>query len=443
MDFAQDVGRGLGKDWFGVLFRRKYPELKDVIEKTQKWFPRIFPGCRYTDDDHTWTFAGGEQLLLRFIEREKDYLNYHGWSIPWLGFEELTNWPNDGPFTLMISTNRTSNPKVRRRIRSTTNPYGVGHTWVKSRYRLPIPPDRLIGPIIKDALDRDGKPTHWRVAVRGRLEQNAVMLHATPEYSQDIGAAARNPEMLKAWLDEDWEVVAGAMVGDVWNQKIHVVPDFPLSKIPAGWYVDRSYDHGQSRPFSVGWWAESNGERFTWNGFTYGSVRGDLYRIGEWYGWVKDRPNEGLNMTAREIARGILKREAQMGLAGRVKPGPADTQIFDNSELREDGEKVRSVASDMEKEGVKWKHADKGQGTRKQGWQQLRTALTNAKAPRELPGVFALESCTDGYIRTIPEMPRDDDDLDDVDDKSEDHVGDEVRYRLRFSRIAPAAGWVW
>ena len=444
MDFARDVGRGLGPDWRGVLFRRSYKELGDVIEKTKKWFPRIFPGAVYNETDHFWRFPADEALLLRHFERDSDYNSYHGHAYPWIGWEELCNWSTDVPFISMISTNRSANPRVRKRIRATANPYGVGHNWVKLRYKLPILPGRIIGPVIKDAVDREGKPVHWRVAVRGTLAENKVLLYADPNYGQSIGAAAQNESQLKAWREGDWDVVAGGMFDDVWNQAIHVVPDFPLHKIPAGWYVDRSYDHGQSKPFSVGWWAESNGEPFTWNGRTYGQKRGDLYRIAEWYGCVKDRPNEGLNMPAGAIAQGIAKRETTMRIRDRVKPGPADTQIFDPSELREDWDPVRSVATDMEKHGIRWTHADKGPGSRKQGWQQIRKALLNALNPqREEAGLFVLESCQDGFVRTIPVLPRDDKDLDDVDDQSEDHVGDETRYRLRNARTATPGGWVW
>jgi hypothetical protein len=442
MDFARDVGRGLGPDWRGVLFRRSYKELGDVIEKAKKWFPRIFPGVVYNETDHFCRFPAGETLLFRHFERDSDYNSYHGHAYPWIGWEEICNWPSDVPFTSMISTNRSANPRVRKRIRSTANPYGVGHNWVKLRYRLPISMGARVGPIIKDALDREGKPTHWRVAVHGDLSENLVLLHADPNYEQTIGAAAKNESQLRAWKRGDWNVVAGGMFDDVWDPARHVVPDFPLSKIPAGWYVDRSYDHGQSKPFSVGWWAESNGEPFTWNGRTYGHKRGDLYRVAEWYGW-NGRPNEGLHMTAGAIAKGILQREASWEITGRVKPGPADTQIFDASELRDEGDPVRSVATDMEKAGVKWKPADKGPGSRKQGWQQLRKALLNAINPqREEPGVFVAERCVDGFIRTIPGLSRGDKDLDDVDDQAEAHVGDEVRYRLRAWRPAKASGWV-
>ena len=49
---------------------------------------------------------------------------------------------------------------------------------------------------------------------------------------------------------------------------------------------------------------------------------------------------------------------------------------------------------------------------------------------REHPALFVFNIC-DQFIRTVPALPRDEDDMDDVDTASEDHIGDEVRYRVR------------
>ncbi len=435
MDYAQHVGKGWGAEWRGILFRRTFPELQDVIEKTQKWFPRIFPTADYNQSKHTWTFADGEKLFLRFFEKHSDYWKYHGHAYPWQGWEELTTWPDSGCFTSMFSCSRSTMVGIPIKVRATTNPYGVGHNWTKDRYRLPIAGGHYVGPVIRDARDRDGNVDPPRVAIHGELRENRVMLHADPEYINRLRSAARNPAELRAWLYGDWNIVAGGMLDDVWDESVHVVPNFPLYLTPKGWRIDRSYDHGQSKPFSVGWWAQSNGEPFEHNGFVYGQVPGDVYRIAEWYGWT-GKPNEGVRMLSTKIGQGIREREQDFGISGRVRYGPADTQIFD------DYEPGLSVAGDMESVGVRWDRADKGQGSRKQGWEQLRKMLTHAMNPmRDEPGLFVLERCMQ-FQRTVPVLPRDDRDLDDVDTDSEDHIGDETRYRVRHKRMAVTSG-VW
>lgn len=422
MDFLQYVGRGYGAEWRGILFRQTFPQLSDVIAKTEKWFKRIIPGAKYNKADHTWTFPTGEQLLLRHMNNESDYWNYHGHAYPWIGWEELCNWKDDKCYTVMMSCCRSTKIGMPRRYRATTNPYGPGHNWVKARFRLPY----HRGKVIKNAT-RNGEKEPPRVAVHGSIWENRILLHADPEYVQKIKAAARNPSELAAWLHGSWDIVAGGMFDDLWRSEIHVVPAVPLSKIPKAWKIDRSFDWGSSKPFSVGWWAESNGEPFEWQGRQYGKVRGDLYRIAEWYGWNGTR-NEGLRMLAADVAQGILDREDDMGLKGRVKPGPADASIFDV-------ENGNCIAKDMEKKGVRWNPADKGPGSRKQGWEQIRKYLKGAcppkgGGPREAPGLFAFSTC-DQFAEIFPTTPRDDKNLDDVDTDAEDHLPDDVRYRVR------------
>ena len=431
MDFAQFVGRGFKEDWRGILFRRTYPELADVIAKSQKWFKLIFGDrAKYNASSHTWTFADGEQLMLRHFKKKDDYWHYHGHAYPWQGWEELCTWPSDECYKSMFACARTTNKKIPIRIRSTCNPYGSGHNWVKARWRLPVPKGEIVGPVIKNSLDIAGEVEPPRVAVNGFLKENKIMLAADPGYIKRLRAAARNEAELAAWLDGDWDIIAGGMFDDVWNPRWHVLPKFDLSLIPQGYRINRSYDHGQSKPFSVGWWMESDGNPFEANGRYYGRVKGDLTRIAEWYGW-SGKPNDGIRMVSADIAEGIKEREAQMGIAGRVKTGPADASIFDRYEAN------KTVAGDMRVAGVRWEAVDKGPGSRKQGWEQMRSRLKAAipeeQGSRHQPGMFILETC-DQFLRTVPVLPRDDKDLDDVDTDAEDHIGDEVRYRLREKR---------
>jgi hypothetical protein len=164
------------------------------------------------------------------------------------------------------------------------------------------------------------------------------------------------------------------------------------------------------------------------------TVRGDIFRIAEWYGW-NGKPNEGVRMLASDIAQGIVERELKMGIYGRVRPGPADSSIFDVVN-------GVSIANDMQKPiridgkkypGVSWERADKSPGSRKNGWQNIRRMLKGAYRPpigvREQPGMFAFQTC-DQFLRTFPVLPRDDKDPDDVDTDAEDHNGDETRYRI-------------
>lgn len=421
MSFGQHVGKGYGTAWRGILFRRTYPELRDIIDSSLTWFNKVWPNATYNHGEHYWHWPTGEMLFFRHFARPVDYWNYHGHEYPWQAWEEITTWPTLEGYLSMFACARSPYPNIPIQVRSTTNPWGVGHNLVKERFRLPV--NGMVGRVIRDSRTDDGSLEPPRVAIHGRLEENLVLLHAQPNYIDLIRASAKSPAQAAAWVDGDWDIVAGGMLDDIWNPKVHVLPNFPFRLIPQRWRVFRSYDHGQTRPFSVGWWAMSNGEPFEFNGKVYGPVRGDLIRIAEWYGWT-GKPNKGLDLTARTIAQGVRDRERDWQL--RVAGGPADSKIFDK-----DPSGTKSVASDMAEVGIDWVPADKGPGSRNAGWSQLRGYLEAAATwPREYPGLFVLERCLQ-FRRTVPVLPRDERDPDDVDTESEDHIGDETRYALR------------
>ena len=447
MAFAQHVGKGHGAAWAGIIFRQSYPQLADVQAKSEKWFRQIFPQAKFNRAKMMWEWPTGERLLLRHMNRPEDYWNYHGHEYPFIGWEELTNWPDDRCFKSMFSCCRSSEPGVPRMVRATTNPYGPGHNWVKDRYRLHG--KWWLTLIITDATDIDGNPEPIRVAIHGHIDENKILLAADPLYKQTVVASAANPAMAKAWLDGSWEIVAGGMFDDVWKPEFNIVPRF---EIPPGWRVDRSFDWGSSAPFSVGWWAQSDGDDLLLSDGRYiSTVRGDLFRVGEWYGWT-GQPNQGLRMLATEISEGIVERELLWGLRSsnpneqsRVSPGPADTQIFQT-------ENGVCYATDMAKpvrignvvhRGVTWERADKSPGSRKMGWEAMRKMMRAAHredGPREEPGLFVVGDTCQQFLRTVISLPRDEKDMDDVDTDAEDHIGDEARYRVRASGAGASAG---
>lgn len=427
MDFAQHVGVGFEAEWRGIIFRRTVPELKDIIAKSRKWFPRIFPKATFNMNDKEWRFKDGETLRFAHFLNETDYDDYHGHAYPFIGWEELTNYPDPSCYLIMQSCCRSSYAGLPRKYRATTNPFGAGHMWIKRRWKLPYERGTLAGPIMRDMPTPEVPEPKPRIAILGKLEENKILLHAEPNYRANIVAAAGgNPARLRAWLYGDWSVVAGGMFADNWDERIHVLPPFPFHMIPRGWSIYRAYDHGQSKPFSVGWYAVSNGEPIQYGDFEIGSIRNDVIRIAEWYGCGKEH-NSGLNMLTKRIAEGILDREEDWGIRDRVKAGPADSQIF----ARTEGEK--SVAKDFASFGVKWEKSTKGKDSRVMGWQLVNSflagAVPNKDGYRELPGLFVTTRCTK-FLELFPTTGRDVKNTDDIPTESEDHLQDEVRYMI-------------
>jgi len=408
MDFAQFVGRGFGADWQGILFRKQYPDLDEIIKKSKKWFYRIFPDAQYNGSEHRWHWPDGENLQFRYANKPDDYWNYHGHEYPWIGWDELTGWATDELYLMMMSVCRSTNPNVPRHYRASCNSYGRGHNWVKSRF---------IDPAARGVVITDENGVE-RVTIHGSIWENLILLQRDPAYLNMLKAqvGARR----EAWYRGSWDIVAGLMFDDVWDERIHIVSPF---EIPKTWRIDRSFDWGSTKPYSVGFWAESDGcDVQLVDGSTRPTQRGDLFRISELYGWT-GKPNEGTRELAVEVARKIKSYEKLLGR--QVHPGPADSSIFavDNG---------NSIAGDMEKIGVRWLPADKKAGSRINGWEIMRERLKNSMN-REGPGLYVFDTCRQ-FIRTVPKLPRDDHNGDDVDTATEDHIADEVRYRCLIKK---------
>jgi len=307
-----------------------------------------------------------------------------------------------------------------------------GHNWVKRRFIKVSPP----GAIVKRRVNVFNPRTQKREDVLktqthlfGSYKENKYL---APEYIAELESIT-DPNKKKAWLGGSWDVVAGGMFDDVWTHSVHVISPF---EIPPSWKINRSFDYGKSKPFSVGWWAESpGGDVLLPDKTCRRTVKGDLFRIGEWYGCDENKSNKGLNLLASEIAAGIIEREISMGIHMRVVPGPADNAIWSV----DDGNCIavnmaRPVMIDgVGFRGVSWTRSDKSPGSRKAGWEKikkyLKAAIPDITGNRREPGLFVFNTCK-SFISTFPVLPRDEDDLDDVDSDAEDHIGDETRYRV-------------
>ena len=443
MFFRKFVGRGYGQYWRGVIFDREYKMLDDLVSKSQRWFPKFKDGAKFMSSkaDYKWVWPTGEELMFRQVKKKADYWNYHGQEFPFIGWNELTKYPTPDLFEAMMSCNRSSFipaehspidyktgervlvPDIPLVVMSTTNPYGPGHNWVKSRFIDAAEPGEVVRNTVNVFNPRTQQRedvTKTQVRVFGSYKENRYL---SPEYVAEL-ESIKDENKRRAWLWGDWDIVAGGALDDLWGSHL-ILPRF---KVPKSWRIDRSFDWGSTHPFSVGWWAEANGEEATLpDGTIFCPPPGTLIRIAEWYGAQEIGLNKGLRLSAKEIAKGIKEREKMLTEQGwiesRVKAGPADNQI---SKVNE--KDVESIKKKMADEGVDWIESDKRPGSRTNGLQLIRDRLEASKT-KEGPGLYFMDNCR-AAIATLPVLPRDEDNEDDVDTEAEDHVYDDVRYRV-------------
>lgn len=445
--FGKEVGKGYGVKWRGIWTRREFDDLKDAIDKSRLIF-KHFEGARFYESaaDYFWEFKDGERLMFRGMKRHRDIDSWQGAEIPFQMHDELTQHADDYIFVNMMACCRATGapPSMPRIFRGACNSMGPGHNWVKNRYQLPYMNNKVLTGLVDD----HGEPLPDRVAIEMPRSQNKIMLRDDPHYVSRIRAAAQgDPNKYRSWVlggSAAWEITSGGMFDDIWLTHRDAILVEPFD-VPADWKINRSYDWGGTKPFAVLWWAESDGTDLKLrNGRTRSTVRGDLFLIAEWYGWT-GKANEGLRLLNEQISKGIIEREMAMGLYGRVKPGPADTMIFDADPGK------TSIAVDMAKPvrmddgrilpGVEWtRDADKDAGSRVRGWQLMRTMFASTKAElgraRENPGLFIVNHCHQ-FLRTVPTLSRKEGKEDDVDTDLEDHIADATRYRIRTKSAPP------
>ena len=396
LDFAAHAYKH-GQNVSGVLFRRTYPELEDLQSKAQRIYP--FLGASYKAGAKTWSFPSGASLKMRHFANEDSVSSYIGHEYSWMGFDQLDSWPKQETVDKLKANLR--NPHgIPSRMVSTANPAGVGHNWIKARYIDPAPPRTIIR--------ENGFGS--KCFIPATVWDNEILMKADPSYIDRLKESGAE-WLVRAWLHGDWDIVAGGMFDDVWKREVHVIEPF---EVPKSWRIDRSFDWGSSAPFSVQWWAESDGTPLE-DGRVW--PKGTLFHIAEWYGCTGN-PNEGIKMLASEIARGIVETEQRMGR--KVYAGAADPSIFAVSN-------GTSIGDEMARVGVRWEKAD---NARKAGWEKMRRLLKASLADRmEEAGLFVFSTCRQ-FIRTVPSLPRDSRDMEDLDTNTEDHIADAARYRI-------------
>jgi len=385
-------------------------------------------------------------LLFRHEEHVSGYDNYHGHEYCYIGYNELTKRASADFYEMMKSTNRCSFdpehdtprnqdgtyathnnlplPYPPLEIFSTTNPSGVGKAWVKRKF-IDVAPigsvHRTSREIFNPRTQKDEIITRTQVAIFGSYKEN---IYLPPEYVAELDSIT-DPNLRKAWLYGSWDAVSGGMFDDLWKSRVHVLPKF---NIPSSWYVDRAFDWGSSHPFSIGWFAESNGEDFTLpDGSTFNLPRGSVIQIAEDYGTKEIGTNTGLKLSAADICKRINTMESKMIADGFIqsKPlaGPADNQITQT--VQSD---VETIARKMEDCGIYWTKSDKSAGSRVNGVQLFRDRL-ECSLRKESRGVYFMNTCPNS-IEILPNLPRDEKKIDDVDTLAEDHIWDMVRYRI-------------
>ena len=393
-----------------LILRRSMPELRDMIEHTQRLYPKAYPGAIYLKTEKTWKFPSGATLEFGYCETEEDAERYRGRSFNWAGIDELPQYAHRGPFDAVMSCVRSVDPDLPAQLRCTGNPGNIGSFWVKELFIDPAPANTRF---YRSATITDPRTGEER-EVKKSFKYIPATVYDNPYYMQDdsyLATLALLPEVKrKQMLEGNWDIVEGGAFEE-FDRHVHVVKPF---QIPDNWYVFRAADWGFSSPFCVLWIAVDFDE--------------NMYVFKEWY-------DQGVydDDWAEEIVS--VEREENIFCGHGVIDGSISTSR--GSRAPDSFDVVNKILK--RNRLAPFKKADRSPGSRKEGKLAVHRMLAMKETGRRLesglrelaPSLYIFEDCVN-LIRTLPMLLTDPNDPEVVFKKNaDDHPYDALHYGIR------------
>lgn len=396
----------------GLILRRTYPALIEIINRLQMTIPSEIG--KWNDQKKTWTFKNGGRLLLGNLDHDSDVRRYAGSEYAIIAWDELTQfteWQYRRMFhPLRVATSHPGYEPMKAAgiapyYIAATNPGDVGHAFVKSRFVDPAPPGVVWQPT--GTLDDPAPGT--RVFIPAKLTDNP---HMPPEYLQQLLMLPSDERRML--VDGDWDVYAGQYFPE-FRREIHVVDpdDYPL---PLALRRTMGIDFGVANPFAALWGAIGEDDQLI--------VYREMYKA---------------DVLADQQAKMILDAE----LKGERTPSrPIPTYLDPAAWQRQANSPAPESPTLPPRESAAWHYTRGGLAVRRAdnrrivGWQEVKRRLqVNPRTGK--PGIVFFNTCTD-TIRTLPELPRDKNNPEDLNSAAEDHLADALRYLcMAVYRVPP------
>jgi hypothetical protein len=108
-----------------VIFRREFPRVRAIIERSREVFAANDPTNHmrdsYNEQLHLWRLSYGRTLEFASMQREEHKKNYQGRPYDFHGFDEATEF-SESQVRFVIGWNRSARPGQRTRVVLTFNP---------------------------------------------------------------------------------------------------------------------------------------------------------------------------------------------------------------------------------------------------------------------------------------------------------------------------------
>ena len=368
-----------------LILRRTYPELeKSIIRTALGLYPQS--AYKYSTSKHTITFENGSFLDFGYCDSENDVYRYQSAEYDVVRFDELTHF-TEHMYLYLISRVRGANGYPKQ-VKSSTNPGGLGHGWVKARF------------IDIGAPDTPHKAKNGtRIFLPSKVQDNKFLMQSDPDYIKRLRNLSKRDR--RALLDGDWDIFDGQYFTE-WKREKHVVEPF---EIPQHWRRYFAMDYGLD--MLAGYWIAVD-------------ERGCAYVYRELY-------ESGL------IISDAAKKVAQYSGGDKIYAYIAPPDLWNRRQ-----DTGRSAAEIFADAGI---YLVKSNNDRVQGWMDLKEWLCPVKDEfgNLTPRLRIFENCVN-LIRTLPAVLVDGANPNDVAKEPHEltHAPDALRYFIAGRPMAEA-----
>lgn len=168
----------------------------------------------YNDSKHIWKFKNGSIIDFGYCQQEADVYQYQSAEYDTIRFDELTHF-TEYMYLYLFSRLRGANT-FPKQIKSSTNPGGVGHVWVKERFIDPAPP-------LTEIKSSEGT----RIFIPAKVQENKFLMESDPGYIRTLDNLPENER--KALRDGEWNLFEGRFFTE-WDPAIHIMKPFAIPK---------------------------------------------------------------------------------------------------------------------------------------------------------------------------------------------------------------------
>ena len=376
-----------------LLLRRSMPELRDMINHSQRLYGKAFPGAKWREQEKEWRFPSGARIEFGYAENLTDVLRYQGQSYTWIGIDELPQYPTPEIYNFLRSSLRSVDPEIPVFMRATGNPGNIGSLWVKEMFVDPTEPNKPFDVIIDTSV---GQKKITRRFIPAKLQDNPYLTQ-TDDYLVMLSSL---PEVQrKQFLEGDWSAFEDCAFPEFDVVK-HISAPF---EIPRNWHRFRTCDWGYSS-YACCLWVAIDFDNNLW-------VYRELYTQ---------------RVTADIFAKKVL--EAEDG--EYIRYG-----VLDSSTWAKRGDVGPSIAETMIREGCKWRPSDRSPKSRINGKLELHKRFSIDEKTGE-PKLKIFNNCRN-LLKTLPLLPTDKHNPEDVDTNAEDHAYDALRYGVMSRPLHP------